>query len=292
MTNHPYFGIFLALAGILVLTPDALLMRLSGMDAFQMIAWRGLLGGGIFLLIWAVTSRRRLGADLISLATLPGIIIIGCHALNGLLFSTGIAIAPVSIVLFGVATSPIFSAIFSRLVIGEVAGRATWIATGFVLAGIAIAVFGSASAPQAEFSALFFGAASGLGVGAMLALTFVLLRYHRGTPLLLAIGIGAFLGGLIGLGLTGPARMTDGTVWAIAVTGAAILPVSFFSLTLASRYTAAPNVSLIMLLETVLAPLWVWYGIGEAPSQAMLIGGAIVVVTLAIYLHSLRAKSA
>jgi drug/metabolite transporter (DMT)-like permease len=290
MTKHPYFGVFLALFGVLVLTPDALLMRLSGMDAMQMIAWRGLLGGSMFLLIWAVASGRRIGADVVSMATLPGIVIVVCHGLNGVLFSTGIAIAPVSVVLFGVAATPIFSTLFSRLIIGEVAGRATWIATGFVMAGIAVAVFGGASAPRMEFNALILGAACGLGVGAMLAMTFVLLRHYRKTPLLLAIGMGAFLGGAIGFGVTGPARMTDGSVWAIAVTGIAILPLSFFSLTLASRHTAAPNVSLIMLLETVLAPLWVWYGIGEAPTHAMLIGGAIVVVTLIVYLRRLRAN--
>ena len=63
---------------------------------------------------------------------------------------------------------------------------------------------------------------------------------------------------------------------------------SFFSLSSASRYTQAANVSLLMLLETVLGPLWVWLGLGEAPTPRMLAGGAIVIVSLALYILTPR----
>jgi len=69
--------------------------------------------------------------------------------------------------------------------------------------------------------------------------------------------------------------------------------VSFFSLSLASRYTHASNVSLLLLLETVLGPLWVWLGVGEEPTPMMLVGGVIVVGSLAIYLwHTGRRRIA
>ena len=71
-----------------------------------------------------------------------------------------------------------------------------------------------------------------------------------------------------------------------------ILPVSFFSLSLASRYTHASNVSLLLLLETVLGPLWVWLGVGEEPTPMMLVGGVIVVGSLAVYLMAHRAAPA
>ena len=71
---------------------------------------------------------------------------------------------------------------------------------------------------------------------------------------------------------------------AILVTALLILPASFFSLSQASRYTQAANVSLLMLLETVLGPLWVWIALGEAPTARMLTGGAIVLASLALYI--------
>jgi drug/metabolite transporter (DMT)-like permease len=71
---------------------------------------------------------------------------------------------------------------------------------------------------------------------------------------------------------------------AIALTGIFILPLSFVTLSYAARFVPSSTVSLIMLLETVLGPLWVWWGIDEAPSATMLIGGGIVLTCLAVFL--------
>lgn len=300
MRGHPFFGVFLALGAVLILTPDALLMRLSGMEAGALIAWRGLLSGAVFLGIWLVSRATGkgggVGQDIKLVFTLAGATVVVCHGLNALLFSAGIAIAPVSVVLFGVATVPVFAALFSRMIMGEVADRRTWTATGLVLAGIGFAVFGdglfgdTVSEDGAHDGlATALGALAGLGVAMALAMTFVTLRHNRQTPLALAIGIGAVLSGLTGFAITGfsihgPRGLLDGAVWAIAITGLLILPITFFSLPFASRHTSATNVSLILLLETVLAPVWVWVGIGEAPTTAMMIGGAVVLATVGLYL--------
>ncbi|MHA7827848.1 MAG: DMT family transporter, partial [Roseovarius sp.] len=118
----------------------------------------------------------------------------------------------------------------------------------------------------------------------VLALNFVVIRRRPQLPILLVIGTGAVLAGLSGLAIAGPGAMMGGNVWAIAVTGLVILPVSFFTLSLASRFTHASNVSLLLLLETVLGPAWVWLGTGEAPTPMMILGGTLVVGSLALYI--------
>ncbi|GMG84182.1 DMT family transporter [Paralimibaculum aggregatum] len=288
MRSHPLHGLALATAGALLLTPDALFMRLSGMDGSQMVAWRGLLMGGALLLAWPLVAGPRLGAELRALAAPICAVVILCQAGNSLLFSYGIANAPVAVVLFGVATVPVFSALLARLIAGEPTSPATWIAIAAVLSGIALAVLGGAEGGLALDLAALTGAAAGLGVALALAFGFVVMRHARGIPILPVIGLGALCSGLIGLALAGPAALLEGEVWAIAVSGAVILPVSFFALTAATRHTHASNVSLLMLLETVLGPVWVWLGTGEAPTWPMLAGGAIVVGSLTLYLLHLR----
>jgi drug/metabolite transporter (DMT)-like permease len=91
-----------------------------------------------------------------------------------------------------------------------------------------------------------------------------------------------------GLFLTELPELMSGAVWAIAISGALILPISFFLMTLATRHTHPSNVSLLLLLETVLGPAWVWWGVGERPTVPMIIGGAIVVVSLAGYIMHMR----
>ena len=51
--NYPKrFGTFLALVGVLVLTPDTMVMRFSNLDRWPLMGWRGLLMGVTLLIIW------------------------------------------------------------------------------------------------------------------------------------------------------------------------------------------------------------------------------------------------
>lgn len=247
-----------------------------------MMGWRGLVMGSVMVALWALTSRDLRG-DMMALRSGAGIGIILCQTLNSALFCLAIAAAPVAIVLLGVATVPIFSALVGLAFLGERTGRATWLAIAAVLTGITIAVTGGHEAATLS-PATVLGALGGLGVAAALAINFTVLRAQTHLPILLLIGVGAWLAGAIGWAIQGPSAMWQGQVWAMVVTGSVILPASFFALSLAARYTPAANVSLLLLLETVLAPLWVWLALGEPITTAMLVGGAIVVSSLAAYL--------
>ena len=291
MIRHPMFGLGLATFGTLMLTPDALLMRLSQMDGFQMVGWRGLLMGTMMVLAWAVTSKDH-REDLEALRQPFGLTIIFCQIFNSTLFCLGVAIAPVAVVLFGVAAVPVFAALLAWLILGEPTRAATWVAILAVMIGIGIAVSGKAEGAVALDVTALYGALFGLGVALVLALNFVVVRARPKLPILLAIGLGALIAGVVGTLITGLSQMGQGLIWPMALTSLVVLPVSFFSLSMASRYTHAANVGLLMLLETVLGPLWVWVVIDEAPSTRMLLGGAIVVVSLAIYLLTTRSTAA
>lgn len=286
MTRHPAFGLMLAAFGALVLTPDAMLLRMSGMTGPQMLGWRGMFMGTALIVIWALTSRDW-RADLALLTSGAGIAIACCQFFNSSLFALGIGAAPVAIVLFGIATTPIWAALFAWALLGERTANATWITFAVVALGIGIAVLGGGEA-SATSGAVVFGALAGLGVAMMLALNFAVLRSRPALPIPLLIGVGALCAGAAGVVATGPAQMTNGNVWAVAITGCIILPVSFLSLSFASRYTAASNVSLLLLLETVLGPAWVWLLLDEALTPPMVLGGGIVVGAIALYLLHAR----
>lgn len=282
--RHPLFGLSLATFGALLITPDTLFMRISAMSGTALMGWRGLSMGLILLVSWAMIRRARVACDLAQLARRSGLAVIAIHATNSVLFSLGIANAPVAVVLFATATTPIFAALFAQVLSGERAGRASWIATASVLGGIALAVFGRDMTGVGLNLASLLGALAGLGVAMAMAITFVTVRHAPDLPIMPAMGIGSLISGSIGLSLGGPQAMADGTIWAALVSGVLILPLSFLSLTFATRHTAAVNVSLLLLLEAILGPVWVWWGFGEAMSIAEICGGAIVIATLSIYL--------
>lgn len=288
MQSHPLYGVLIAFAGALVLTPDTLFMRLSELDASAMLAWRGFLMGTTLIGFWLLMVGRKAMGELRSLATKAGVVVIFCHVMNAVLFNAGVAVAPVALVLLGVATVPVFSAITAYLIGGERITLATTITIVFVMVGIAVAVIGHDQQGITLDARAVFGAIAGLSVALAFAISFAVLRNTPSLAVLPTMGLGAFLAGSAGLVWGGSAAMLDGEVWAIAVSGALILPLSFGLLMMATRHTHPSNVSLFLLLEAVLGPLWVWWGVGEELTTPTIVGGLIVVISLAGYLVHLR----
>ena len=288
LKNPGTIGLSLALFGALLLTPDTLFMRISELDGFTMLAWRGGLSGLGYLLIWAWFSLR-LELKIPNVLTLSFAIVVICQIINATFFSLAIAVAPVTIVLISVATAPIFSAILSWFFLGETLSKFSIGTAVLVLLGLYISVLGGDATLIELDTSTLLGALFGLGVAFTLAMNFTIIRKDKNVPFVLAIGIGALLAGSLGL------LCADNLYWppvknmaAIAVTGIIILPVSFCTLSYAARFVPSSTVSLIMLLETVLGPLWIWWGIGEEPTNAMLLGGAIVVFSLTAFLINQR----
>jgi drug/metabolite transporter (DMT)-like permease len=67
----------------------------------------------------------------------------------------------------------------------------------------------------------------------------------------------------------------------LGLLGIVVMPVGAALITTGPRYLPAPEVSLILLLETVVGPFWVWLVLGEEPSGRAIVGGAIVIAALA-----------
>ena len=275
-------GLTLAIFGALLLTPDTLFMRLSQLDGFNMLLWRGGLSGLAYFMIWLWMRSPR---DLSNIWTRNFAIIVACQTGNAALFSLAIALAPVIVVLIGVATVPIFAALLSRLLLGEALSMRTLITAAMVFLGLFISVLGSDDGHLMLDLTTLIGAGLGLGVAFSLAMNFTIIRKDTDVPFVLAIAVGAIAAaGLAAVFATTLAWPPLPQMAAIALTGIFILPLSFVTLSYAARFVPSSTVSLIMLLETVLGPLWVWWGIGEAPSAMMLIGGGIVLTCLSVFL--------
>jgi drug/metabolite transporter (DMT)-like permease len=223
--------------------------------------------------------------DLSNIWTRNFAIIVACQTGNAALFSLAIAIAPVTVVLIGVATVPIFAAILSRFMLGEALSMRTLVTATLVFLGLFICVLGSEDGQVKLDLITLIGAGLGLGVAFSLAMNFTVIRKDKEVPFVLAIAVGAIAAaGLAACCMTTLAWPPLPQMAAIALTGIFILPLSFVTLSYAARFVPSSTVSLIMLLETVLGPLWVWWGIDEAPSAMMLIGGGIVLTCLAVFL--------
>ena len=282
--NSPLFGIGLALLGALIITPDTLLIRLSGLEGWPLTAWRGLLIGGSMLVGWIVMTGRQIKTDINQISTVPFLLIMVAAAGNSLCFNFAAVETSIIVVLTALATVPILAALLSFIISREVTPRRTWQAIMITMIGVLIVIFNGDGAVAAPTGNVFLGGFLGFMSAFCMAMVFVITRRYPYTPVLLAVSLGTLSSGIIGVLETDLNEMMNGSLWAILVMCLLVMPLALSLLSLAPRYTPPTNVSLLMLLEMVLGPFWVWLGTGERPSPIMLFGAAIVLGTLASYI--------
>ena len=282
------FGILLALIGVLVLTPDTLVIRLSGLERWALMGWRGILMGAMSLLLWRLLLTRNASREWRSLVSWQGVLVIAAFSMNSATFTLGIVETSATVVLTAVATMPIFAAILSYFMLGERQGWLGGLAITAAMGGVVVVVLDGGNAIGSPEGSVLLGGIYGVLTAAGLALTFTMARKYNDLGILPAAALGAMISGFVGLFLSDLNSITDVPLWSVLTMGLIILPVSFTCLNLAPRYTSAAIVSLLMLLEMVIGPFWVWLGVGEQPTIIMMAGAGFVALVLG--LHILRTQ--
>ena len=190
-------GILIAFLGALLLTPDTLFMRLSEMNVWTMLFWRGFQMGAILILMTLSIKEYRENFFLIFKKT--GTLIVLIQASGSVFFTLGIVNSSVALILFCIATGPLFAAFFSLIILKEKLKRPTIYASIFSLIGIIIVVTDPSEVLNAPDGSVVFGTVCGLLTAISLGLYFVLLRANPKIPAFGTTGFGAIITGFVGL---------------------------------------------------------------------------------------------
>lgn len=275
-------GLLITFMGVLVLSPDTLLLRMIGQEggesSWTINFWRGLFQSTGMMVVFAAMHGR--GALRATFAVGPwglfASLLFGGQALC-FVFSVGNTLVANTLVI--IATAPFFSALFAWIFLRERAPKRTWIAILCACGGIAVIFSGSLGSGNLAGDLAALATAVGLGAG------FVIVRHRRSVNMVPSMALGALLAALVSFPQADPFSLTTTGFGLMAFLGLVMLPVAFTLITLGPRYLPAPEVSLLLLLETVLGPFLVWLFLDETPDGLALLGGGIVVTTL--LLHSL-----
>ena len=277
-------GIILAIIGVIILTPDTMVMRFSNLEEWPLMGWRGVLMGVTLLIIWFYFLKTNVEKELRSLCSWKGFVVIFAFSINSIFFTLGILETSVMLVLTALATMPLFAAILSSIMLKEAQGWLGWLTIIASMVGVSIVVSDGNNAIGQPTGSIILGALYGGLTAFGLALTFTMVRKYPDLAVLPAGALGALISGLIGFALSSADGIFNAPSWTIFSMGVIILPVSFTCLIIAPRYTSSAIVSLIMLLEMVIGPFWVWIGIGERPSIMMVCGSLMVLVVIVFHI--------
>jgi drug/metabolite transporter (DMT)-like permease len=182
-------------------------------------------------------------------------------------------------VLISFATMPLIAALMSWFFLGERVLPVTCAAILVSLVGLVIVASGSIG------SGHLFGDFLALLDATLLATFYVVVRRHRTINMIPAMGLGLLAAAVLASPLAAfPAIAPMQWLW-IGLGGLVVVPFGLMLLTLGPRYLAASEVAVLMLLETVIGPFWVWLVLAEEPGIRSLIGGAIIIT--ALFLHGI-----
>ena len=269
-------GLLISGLGVLAITPDGLLIRLIAADPWTLLFWRGLLsaiGIGVGLMF---IYRGRTWAIFRSVGW-AGILTAVLFGTGTVTFIVSITHTTVANTLFIVSTSPLFAALIAWRLMGEPVAPRTWVAIALALLGIGVIASGGLDRGS------IVGNLAGLATALTLAASFSLIRHHRARNMVPTMALGGLVTAVMVVPLAQPAALAGGDLVVLLAMGLVMLPVSFGLMAIGPRYIPAPEVSLVLLLEAVLGPLWVWLALGEDPGLRTLAGGAVVIGTLAVH---------
>ena len=269
-------GTLIAILGVLVISPDTLLVRLIDIDPWTMIFWRGMGQGLVLFTALACVSPNDVWRRTQEIGK-TGLGVAFLLAISSLLFIGSLHYTSVANTLVLISTAPLFGALQSRFFLKEQLPQRTWFA---VIAGLAcvVLIVGSGFG-----GGTLLGDAMALIHAVTLSASFVLIRSRKEIDMIPALGLSGILNACMALPFVAVFAVSAQSFPYLAVLCGVVLPVSLGLLTTAPRFIPAPEVNMIMLLEMILGPLFVWAVIGEAIPMLTAVGGGLLCVTLLIH---------
>jgi drug/metabolite transporter (DMT)-like permease len=267
-----------ALAGLLWSGMGLFIRQIETADTWAVLFWRS---AGMVPVLFVVIALRSGGRPFGRLRQAGFAGVIGGFALVAAFAGSIFAFQTTTVAnaAFLFAASPIFAALLGLALLREPVRRATWAAIGVAALGMFVMVRDGLAA-----GALAGNLAALLSAFGFAAFTITLRRGRQEDMMpavlcggLFAMTTAAAIAGAEGGTLAAP--LPD-VLWALFM-GAGVLAGGMVLYTLGSRVVPAAELTLLSMIEVLLAPVWVWLLLGETARPATLLGGALLLAAIA-----------
>ena len=269
-------GSLLAFVAVMFITPDSLFIRLSNVDTWGLVFYRGMIPFltvfFVMLLIYKLNFFKMLFSS-----GYHGLIYIGTFSITNITFVVSIQNTNVANTLVMIATAPMLSAILGALFLKEPPDKKTWISIIITFLAIIYIFFDSIKLGNFYGDILGFITAIGLAVGA------VTIRSAKSKNLVPAAVVGKLFVATFALFFIDSFVLENRDLIIVPIMCILCVAIPFVLVNIAPRFIPAAEVNLFFLLETIIGPVWVWLIIKEQPSIETLQGGLVIILTLAIH---------
>ena len=269
-------GSLLAFIAVMLITPDSILIRLSNIETWGMLFYRGAIPFVVVLVGLLFFYKNNLFKALINIGY-PGIFYVISFSICNITFIISIQNTNVANTLVMIAMAPMLSAILGSIFLKEVPDRKTWVAIFITL--IAVTYIFHDSIEMGNFYGDLFGIITAFG----LACNAVIARYAKNRDLVPSAVIGKLCVAVFAFFFVDTFALVDTDLIFVPLMCVMCVAIPFVLVTIAPRFIPAEEVNLFFLLETIIGPFWVWMVIKEQPSVETIQGGVIIILTIATH---------
>ena len=179
-------------------------------------------------------------------------------------------------VVFIISTQTMFLAIFGFFYLKEKVSLIGFISIVLAMSGITIMIGDSIS------SGTLFGNLVALIIPISFSILVMVVRKHSNLDLMPAIWYASILGLIYSIAMVESFDFTNHDIFMGFLLGVPQLSFGFICITIGSRTTRSVTIGLLMLTETICAPLWVWFFLNEIPPLSVFIGGMIIIFAIIV----------
>ena len=269
-------GSLLAFIAVMLITPDSIFIRLSNIETWGMLFYRGAIPFVVVLIGLIFFYKNNLLKALVGIGY-PGIFYVISFSICNITFIISIQNTNVANTLVMIAMAPMLSAIFGSIFLEEVPDSKTWIA--IIITLIAVSYIFHDSIEMGNFYGDLFGLITAFG----LACNAVIARFAKNRDLVPSAVIGKLCVAIFAFFFVDTFSLVGTDLIFVPLMCVMCVAIPFVLVTIAPRFIPAEEVNLFFLLETIIGPFWVWLIINEQPSIETIQGGSIILITIAIH---------
>ena len=177
--------------------------------------------------------------------------------------------------LFIFSFAPFLAAFLGWMLLGERVATRTWFAIGFAMAGLTVMVGSELAVSH------YLGTLLALWIPIAYAASIIAVRRSKRDNMLVALCLAGLVALVLSAFFVTDYALTSRDLIISLYLGVFQVGMGFTLVVLGSRHVPAAQVGLLALVEPILAPLWVWMGVGELPGLATIIGGSIIFLAIA-----------
>ena len=269
-------GSLLAFIAVMLITPDSIFIRLSNIETWGMLFYRGAIPFVVVLIGLIFFYKNNLLKALIGIGY-PGIFYVISFSICNITFIISIQNTNVANTLVMIAMAPMISALLGSIFLKEIPDRKTWIA--IIVTLIAVTYIFHDSIEMGNFYGDLFGIITAFG----LACNAVIARFAKNRDLVPSAVIGKLCVAIFAFFFVDTFSLIGTDLIYVPLMCVMCVAIPFVLVTIAPRFIPAEEVNLFFLLETIIGPFWVWLIINEQPSIETIQGGTIIILTIAIH---------